>query len=310
MKYEKWLKEWYKNYVEPSSKTKTRENYESIIEKRLIPEFGEYELCELTPFIIQKYITELLRVGNKRTGEGLSPNTVNGIVTVIQNSLKFAYMLGEIKEYSADKIKRPKKTEKNVSCFTMNEQKKIEKTVLNHKKSKMFGIVLCLYTGLRIGELLALEWKDVDFANRTLSVNKTCHDGKSADGTFCRIIESPKTQTSKRIIPLPKQIVLLLRHIKRLSDSNFVVSDKKGIPLSVRSYQSTFSRLLNKLNIEHRGFHSLRHTFATRALECNMDVKTLSEILGHKNAAITLNRYAHSMLEHKVEMMNKIGKLL
>ncbi len=310
MKYEKWLKEWYKNYVEPSSKTKTRENYESIIEKRLIPEFGEYELCELTPFIIQKYITELLRVGNKRTGEGLSPNTVNGIVTVIQNSLKFAYMLGEIKEYSADKIKRPKKTEKNVSCFTMNEQKKIEKTVLNHKKSKMFGIVLCLYTGLRIGELLALEWKDVDFANRTLSVNKTCHDGKNADGAFCRIIESPKTQTSKRIIPLPKQIVLLLRHIKRLSGSNFVVSDKKGIPLSVRSYQSTFSRLLNKLNIEHRGFHSLRHTFATRALECNMDVKTLSEILGHKNAAITLNRYAHSMLEHKVEMMNKIGKLL
>lgn len=192
MKYGIWLDEWFRNYIQPSSKIKTCERYSEIIEKHLKVKLGEYELDELTPLVLQRYVTELMQSGNIVTGKGLAANSVNGIITVIQNSLKLAYTLGELKEYTADKIKRPKTKEKEVSCFTLPEQKKIEQAVLTSKKPKLFGIVLCLYSGLRIGELLALEWSDIDFNKGTITVNKTCHDGRDENGKLCRITDSPK----------------------------------------------------------------------------------------------------------------------
>ena len=226
------------------------------------------------------------------------------MISVIQSSLKTAHLLGLTREYTADKLKRPKLKEKPVECFTLAEQKRIEQEILNGKKDKLYGIILCLYSGLHIGELIALQWTDIDFTKGTLTVSKSCHDGK--DGI---IIDEPKTATSRREIPLPKQLLPILKGIKKRSDSPFIVF-ANGKSVSVRSYQRSFELLLKRLGIPHKGFHSLRHTFATRALECGMDVKTLSEILGHKNPTITLNRYAHSLMEHKTDMMNRLGKLL
>lgn len=174
----------------------------------------------------------------------------------------------------------------------------------------MFGVVLCLYTGLRIGELLALEWGDIDFQKGIISVSKSCHDGKDDNGRFARITDTPKTETSEREIPFPKQLIPYVRNLKKDSNSVYVVASNSEKPISVRAYQRSFELFLKRLNIQHKGFHSLRHTFATRALECGMDVKTLSEILGHKNSAVTLNRYVHSLMDHKRDMMNKLGKLL
>ena len=306
MKYGIWLDEWFCNYIRPSSKRRTCERYSEIIEKRLKVKLGEYELDELTPLVLQRYITELIESGNMKTGKGLAANSVNGIITVIQNSLKLAYALGTIKEYAADKIRRPKTKEKEVTCFTLSEQKKIERAALAGKKTKWLGIVLCLYTGLRIGELLALEWKDVDFQKGMLTVSKSRHEGKDENGRYAHIVESPKTVSSRRCIPLPKQILCELRMLKRKSRSLYVISNgESSIP--VRSYQRSFERLLKKLDIPHKGFHALRHTFATRALECGMDVKMLSELLGHKDPAVTLRRYVHSLMEQKKEMMNKVG---
>lgn len=306
MKYGIWLDEWFCNYIRPSSKMRTIERYFEIIEKRLKVKLGEYELDELTPLVLQRYVTELIQNGNLKTGKGLAANSVNCIITVIQSSLKFAYKLGTMKEYGADKIKRPKTKEKEVTCFTLPEQKKIERTALMGKRAKLFGIVLCLYTGLRIGELLALEWKDIDFQKGVLMVVKSRHDGKDKNGRYAKIVESPKTVSSRRCIPLPKQILCELRILKGKSHSVYVISNgERSIP--VRSYQRSFERLLKKLDIPHKGFHSLRHTFATRALECGMDVKMLSEILGHKDPAVTLRRYVHSLMEQKKEMMNKVG---
>lgn len=309
MKYNEWLDIWLENYIRPTSKIRTYELYKKVVDKRLKPKFGACEIGDVSPIILQCYITELLRSGNEKTGNALSVNSVNGIITVIQGSLKLAFDLGVADKYIADRIRRPKASETKISCFTLVEQKKIEQAGLNDKKSNMFGVVLCLYTGLRIGELLAMTWGDIDFSSGMLFVNKTAHDGKDENGRCCKIVGTPKTRSSIRSIPLPKQLVPLLKKIQTESNSEYVVS-RNGKGISIRVYQRKFSELLGKLRISRKGFHALRHTFATRALECGMDVKTLSEVLGHKSATITLNRYVHSMLNYKKEMMNRIGKLL
>lgn len=308
MKYRIWFEEWLTHYIKPSSKQRTFEQYSRAAQIHILPYLGDIELTDLTPFVLQKFITGLTENGNKRTGKGLSPNFVKTILSIVQNSLKTAHLVGYLPEYSANKIKRPKPKEKQVECFSAWEQKKIEEAALFAKKDKYRGIILCLYTGLRIGELLALTWNDIDFEKSILSVTKTCHDGNE-NGKHTRIIDTPKTENSRRQIPLSKTLVKMLKEMKKKSKCEFVIADGER-PVFIRSYQRMFELFLKKLKLPHKGFHSLRHTFATRALECGMDVKSLSEILGHKNAMITLDRYAHSLWEHKAEMMNKLSKML
>lgn len=303
MKYKDWLKEWLNSFVKPSVKARTLKRYENVVHLHIAPMLGEYELNDLSPILLQQFITKMLTSGNIKTQGVLSANSVSMVISVVQNSLKTAHSLGLATEYNADKIKRPRITEKQIECFSLQEQKQIESYVVNSKKDKLFGIVLCLYSGLRIGELIALTWEDLDLTKGILTVNKSCHDGK-----YGIVTDEPKTATSKRIIPLPKQLLPTLKELKRKNGRAYVVaSDGKSV--GVRSYQRSFELLLKKLQIPHRGFHALRHTFATRALECGMDVKTLAEILGHKNPMVTLKRYAHSLMEHKAEMMNRLGKL-
>ena len=129
---------------------------------------------------------------------------------------------------------------------------------MSNKKRKFIGIVICLYSGLRIGELLALTWADIDFTKGTLAVNKTCHDGRDEKGNLCRITDLPKTTSSKRMIPLPKQLLPVLKEYKRKSISEYVVESENGEPPTVRSYQRTFELLQKRLHIERKGFHSLR----------------------------------------------------
>lgn len=301
MKYMDWLEQWLNNYIKPTVKQRTFEHYEDIVRRQIVPRLGGYELEALLPSVLQEFTAELC--------ERYAVNTVSGIISVLKNSLKAARRTGIVDREYSDSIRMPKSREKEVSCFSVSEQKKIERAVLESGKDRLFGIVLCLYTGLRIGELMALKWEDIDLQRGALSVNKTCRD-RWQNGQYIRQLDTPKTVSSKRIIPIPKQLLPYLRAIKKRSLSAFLISGKNGKDVPLRSYQKAFERLLKRKDIPHKGFHALRHTFATRALECGMDVKTLSEILGHKNATITLNRYAHSLLEHKQEMMNKLGKLL
>lgn len=309
MKYKEWLVDWLELYEKPSVKPRTYKQYSDIIHKRLIPSLGEYDMDELDARVLQRYIVELSQNGNKRTGRGLAPNSVNGVILVLHSSLTMANILGLAKETHIDKIKRPPIKERPVESFSHDEQKRIEQAVKNDKRDKMFGVLLCLYSGLRIGELLALEWSDIDLVKSEVSVTKSCYDGIDGQGRLKRIITTPKTDSSIRIIPIPKQLLPLLREHKKKSKSKYVISQGSD-GITVRSYQRSFELLLKKNNIEHHGFHALRHTFATRAIECGMDVKSLSEILGHKNPTITLKRYVHSFMEHKKEYMNRMGKML
>ena len=308
MKYSDWLDDWMDNYVLPSAKAKTIKTYEEVISNHLRPDIGDRDIDAIEAIELQRYVTGLLRSGNLLNGKGLSVNTVNLIITVIQSSLRAANEIGVTEKSVWQKIKRPKHIERDVYCFTEREQRLIENAIRISENGKYFGILLALYTGMRIGELLALEWRDVDLRRGEISVNKTCHD-VSVNGHTEREMNSPKTSSSKRVIPIPRKLIPLIKEHKKNSRSQYVICDSNK-PVIMRSYQRTFEHFLDRLGIKHRGFHALRHTFATRALECGMDVKTLSEVLGHKSTSITLNRYVHSMPRHKRDMMNRLGRLL
>lgn len=161
MKYIDWLNQWLESYIRPSVKVRTYERYRLIIEQHIKDKIGGIELNDLSPLVLQQFITVLLQSGNKKTGEGLSANSVNAVISVIQSSLKTAHLLGLTDEYTADKLKRPKLKEKPVECFTLAVQKQIEQAVLSGKKDKLYGILLCLYSGLRIREHIALQWSSI-----------------------------------------------------------------------------------------------------------------------------------------------------
>lgn len=301
MNYKDWLNEWLSTCVKPMVKSRTFEKYDEIVRLKIGPTLGGCDLTELSPSMLQKFTAELT--------ERYASNTVSGIIAVVRSSLTRARQTGVIEREFSSCIQRPKTREKKVESFTSAEQRKIEDYIIKNGRIKLYGIVVCLYTGLRLGELLALEWADVDFLRGTITVSKNSRDVWE-NGAYKKVIDTPKTATSRREIPMPKQLVPYLRTLKHQNKSRFVVAGKDGKTVSLRAYQKALQCILKTLNIPHKGFHALRHTFATRALECGMDVKTLSEILGHKNSSITLNRYAHSFEEHKTAMMNKVGKLL
>lgn len=309
MKLHEWLDIWLNKYARLSIKQRTYLQYKESIEKHINPVLGEYELTDLSASVLQEFVIQKLEKGNLKTGKGLSGNSVVGIVGVLKQALHQALVLELIGKDNSSLIKLPIIQEKQVEAFEIEEQNKIVDFCMSSKKHNHFGIVLCFYTGLRIGELLALTWNDIDFDRKIMSINKSVFYTK-IDGKYETIIDTPKTRKSTRAIPLPKQILDKLKEIKKHSKSEYVLSTRDGKMVNVRTYQRTFERILSRLNVKVRNFHSLRHTFATRAIELGMDVKTVSEILGHNSPVITLNRYSHSLMSYKTDMMNKMGKLL
>ena len=302
MKLKELLELWLERYMKHTIKIRTYNRYKSICKLHLIKDLGEYELDELKPNVLQDFL--LKKIDNK-----YSTNTIKGIVSVLKQALRLAITLEIIDKEYCSNLKMPSSEEKEISVFTKKEQQVIESFCLNHKKRNYIGIVICLYTGIRLGELLALTWDDIDFNSNLLTINKTSYSAK-VDGKTQIIVDKPKTKKSNRVIPLPNQLVKLLKIIKKESNSKYVITTRKLGMVGNRLYQRTFKYILKKVNVPYRNFHSLRHTFATNAIELGMDVKTLAEILGHTNAMITLNRYSHSLLNYKIEMMNKLGRNL
>ncbi|MBQ4444260.1 MAG: site-specific integrase [Clostridia bacterium] len=295
MKTKEWFETWLSVYVKGQVKPRTYTKYSQITKTYIIPHFGEREMESITREDVQVLIYVELR--QKTT---LSASTINSVINVMNLAFDLAEDLGKITKNPCRKIKRLPKVEKKVEAFSLSEQRKIETYITLANKPKLYGIIICLYLGLRIGELLALTWDDIDLHNRTVFISKTI--GEHGE------ITPPKTEASIRLLPIPNAIIGVLRDLKRTAICEFVI-ETKAHQTNIRAYQALFKRMLQKVGVRPLGFHSLRHTFATRALECGMDFKTLSELMGHANVSITIDRYAHCQMGLKRKSINRLSRL-
>lgn len=239
--------------------------------------------------------------------EKYSYSTTKLVKSLINRSLDFALKNNLIDEKIVISIGLKNKQVRKVEAFEKQEQTKIEKYILENGKWYHYGILISLYTGLRLGEVLALKWQNVDMKNKLIYIDKTVSTISQNHKTLT-IESSPKTQSSIREIPISKKLLDLMKVLRKNSKSDYVIVSHNGKQIQPRAYQKAFENLLKKLKIKHYGFHSLRHTFATRLLENGVDIKTISELLGHSSPTITLNRYVHTNLQNKrkaIEIFNK-----
>lgn len=299
-----WLDRCERERVKP----RTYSRYKGLIVQHILPELGDTQIDDLGRRQISEFLTAHQADGNLR-GEALSATSTNLMLTVLNAAFTYACDMELLPANPCDRIRRVPGSPSRVEAFTREEQRRLEEAIAVSEDRRLFGIRLCLYTGLRIGELLGLEWQDVDMEKGILHIQKTVYREKNAEGEWQLFVDRPKTAASERMVPLPGYLAEDLRIYRRGARSEFVIENKKAERMSIRSYQYLFERLTEKAGVRKLNFHALRHTFATRALECGMDIKTLSELMGHKNATITLNRYAHSMMDTKIAAMNKLEKL-
>lgn len=227
MKLKDWLDTWMNKYVKHTVKIRTYNTYLQFIEKHINPKLGDFELEELSPQVLQEFVLEKLEKGNLKTGKKLANNTVIVMTNILKQAIEEANILEITNKNSCKKIKMPLQEETKVCAFEKSEQDKIEKYCLSSKKSNYIGIVICLYTGLRIGELLALTWDDIDFNRNYMTISKSAFQGKQND-KITIIVDTPKTKNSNRVIPLPKQLVDILRKIKKKSTSKYIITTKNN----------------------------------------------------------------------------------
>jgi len=304
------LTEWLENYQKEHVKARTYQRYRGLISMHISPSLGEKKITELGRKEIQEFLATQKKDGNLRNGEKLSATSTNMMLTLLNLAFEYACDMEYVEENPCVRVRRVKSESKKIEAFTREEQKAIEKTIEGSEDRRLHGILLCLYSGLRIGELLALTWNDVDLERGVIKVTKTVYRERDENGEWRLFEDLPKTKASDRVIPLPEYMVEVLRQDLASARSQYVVENKKGERMSIRSYQYLFEKLTERAGARKLNFHALRHTFATRAIECGMDVRTVADLMGHKNASITLNRYAHCMLDHKIEMMRKLPKIL
>ncbi len=304
------LTEWMTNEQHERIKAQTYARYKGLIELHIVPAIGEQDIGLLTRRQISDFLSEKRHSGNQRYDGGLSPISINLMLSILNMAFEYAFDREYLENNPCDRVKRvPTIERKHADAFTKKEQRKLEQTIEADDNDRLFGIILCFYTGLRIGELLGLEWSDISDDYRILTISKTVYRGKDENGEWQLCIDDPKTASSYRCIPLPEHIADRLYTLREKSNSKFIVQNKKGERMSIRSYQYIFEKITEKAGVRKLNFHAIRHTFATRALENGVDIKTLSEIMGHKNTSVTLNRYAHSMMDTKIEMMKKMTKI-
>ena len=287
-----------KQYV----KVSTYSAYHLLLMNHLIPEFGDK--VDIQEKDVQEYVLKELR-------KGLSEKTIKDILIVLKMILKFGVKHGYF-EYRQIDIKFPTTHDKKqIEVLTRENQRKLMDYLKDNFTFKNIGIFICLSTGLRIGELCALRWSDIDVEEGVIKVRHTIQRIYFTEGenNYTKLmIDTPKTKESMREIPLSSDLLKIIKSISKVVNDNYFVLTNEDTPTEPRTYRNYYKRILKKLDIPYIKFHGLRHSFATRCIESNNDYKTVSVILGHSNITTTLNLYVHPNKEQKKKCINRMLK--
>ena len=288
----------YLSTIKPRLKESSEANYRMKAEKHIIPAFGNYKCGLLKADDVYVFIKNKLKAG-------LSARYVTDIIVLLKSIYRYANRVYGIRN-CLEGLVMPKKTKPEIVVLHQTDQSALMAYLSDDLDLNALGIILSLHTGIRIGELCALQWMDIDLENRTITVSKTIQRIRNCDGKHKTklVITEPKSQSSNRVIPIPDFLVTMLERFKDCAEK-YVLSGKYS-PVEPRTVQYRFASVLKKANLPSVHFHSLRHAFATNCVAVGFDVKTLSEILGHSSVEITLNRYVHSSLERKRACMNMV----
>ncbi len=307
-----WVRLWFETYSKPSIREQTAYYYSNYIEKHIIPGIGDIRLDKLTTIQIQQFYNRLKTSGRVQRYEhielkdkGLSNRFIHGVHGVLRSALAQAVKEKLITDNPAEGCKLPKIEKKEMKVLLP------EQIGAYLQEADQRGLLPAYYleltSGLRRGELLALLWTDLDVENMTISVTKQVN---RVNGQLR--VSQPKTSNSVRTIPIPKQAVdlLILEHEKHPDNPYMFPSPKTGTMYDPDSFRHTHEKILAAAGIEHIRFHDLRHTFATLSLQNGVDVKTLSNTLGHYSAGFTLDTYTHATQRMKREAADTIGSVI
>jgi len=297
-----WAACCMEDIVRSDIKQSTYAYYNGILQNHMLPHLGGKKLNSLTKKDIQVFVEHL-------SGNGLRPGTVHGVFGLLNRFLKKAVKKGALLVNPCGDVSLPKKTKPKIKALTALEQKRLEQAALEDRHG--IPVILALYTGMRIGEICALKWEDIDLEAGIIHVRRTvqritCQNGNRKTKI---VFDTPKSETSDRLIPLPGKVRALLSDLKDRSEDAFVVSGRNGFS-EPRVLRHRYYRVLKRAGIRHVHFHALRHTFATRCMELRFDVTTLSRLLGHSSVKMTLDIYTDSLLEHKIISMHMLDQLL
>lgn len=275
-------------------------NYVNIVNKHILPILGGELMMNMITNRLNDFINLKLTSGRLNGKGGLSAKSVRDIMTVYRSIENYAAREYGIKETH---FTIPKIEKKQMDILTSVERKSLESYLLHNQNKTNIAVLLCLFTGLRVGELCGLKWEDIDFDNAVLYVKRTVQR-VSKNGKSQIVIGTPKSRTSVRTVPIPEFVLNVLKNYRKCG--NFYTITGKGKPTEPRTMQNRFKAILKNCGIRSVNFHLLRHTYATICIEKGFDPKTLSELLGHADASITLNRYVHSSMQMKKNYVSRL----
>lgn len=289
-------------------KDSSKNKYEDILHHYIIPELGEIEISEISNQCLLDFTNALLSKGGVHK-QGLASSTVSEILSVLNGIRIYAMQRDYMVRFSLECVKL-KREPREIRVFSIKEEEVLVRYLMEHMDLSALGILLCLFTGIRIGELCAIRWDDINLPEQSMRINKTMQRLRIPDQdgarTKVKILE-PKSACSIRTIPLPGMLMEFLETYYHAGA--FLLTGESQRYVEPRTMQNRFKKILFTCGISNANFHTTRHTFATRCIELGFDVKTLSEILGHANVAITMNRYVHPSMALKAKHMERLSDL-